>query len=137
MALYQFLCMALTNMRWYDVIRSAKLWIALTLSSLMSFGALASDAHMADVPEVWCEEGDVWESESPASSFAIAALNVQTDQRVHNHHRHSCGSCHIHVVSPMDAETDFASVDTLKFSFGPNLAAPRAGPHDLFRPPRV
>lgn len=124
-------------MRWYYVIRSAKLWIVLTLSSLMSFGALASDIHTSDAPEVWCEEGEAWESQTPQASFAASDLSDQNKQRVHNHHRHSCGSCHIHIVSHTGAESDFASVGTLKFLFGPNLAAPREGPHGLFRPPRV
>ncbi|GLQ23880.1 hypothetical protein GCM10007853_17540 [Algimonas ampicilliniresistens] len=97
---------------------------------------MASELHMSDVPEATCEDGEVWENEILPPSSAIEQPTDVDHQRAHNHHRHSCGSCHVHIVSHMDAEHYLAPISAPNFLFGPNYAAPRKGLQGLFRPPR-
>lgn len=112
--------------------------MTLLLSSLMSVGALASDIHPVDPAEAQCEN-----SQSGQTLHALIDTSPVDDvphdegDDGHDHHTHSCGSCHIHLVGQGLGSGGFTLVELAKPLLGPNTAAPRDGPSELFRPPRT
>lgn len=112
--------------------------MTLLLSSLMSVGALASDIHPVNPSEAQCEN-----SQSGQTLHALIDTSPVDDvphdegDDGHDHHAHSCGSCHIHLVGQGLGSGGFTLLESAKPLFGPNTAAPRDGPSELFRPPRT
>ncbi|WP_156811951.1 hypothetical protein [Robiginitomaculum antarcticum] len=123
-------------MKFVAPIFSAKFWLTLMLSMTMSVGAFAADIHPADVDDDACQSAEiVAQSDSVAVSGEID--DGQDNSPAHDHHAHSCGSCHIHIVSNKFSSLTFALSASLNFKIGVDQAAPRAGPLGLYRPPRA
>ena len=112
--------------------------MTLLFSSLMSVGALASDIHPVDPAEVQCEDSQSGHAlQASVDTSPVDDVTHDEGYEGHDHHAHSCGPCHICLVDQGLGSGGFTLVESAKPLFGPNTAAPRDGPSELFRPPRT
>jgi hypothetical protein len=112
-------------MKFAALIFSARLWLVVMIAMTMSFGASVADIHPADADEIACQTAD------------LAAESSGDERSPHEHHVHTCGSCHVHMVGmKVSSLTNFTPV-TRSLRPGSDQGCPRAGPHGLYRPPRA
>jgi len=114
-----------------NVIYSSKLWLTVFLAVIMGMGTITPDIHPAEAAEVVCQEtGDILNTGSDEQPN-------QPSKKPHDHHAHSCGSCHFHATPVQLAvfETGFHG----ELAYGPrSYNAPfHHSPIGLFRPPRA
>ena len=114
-----------------NVIYSSKLWLTLSLAVIMGMGTITPDIHPEEAAEVVCQETgdfvDVDSSEKPN----------RPSKAPHDHHAHSCGSCHFH-ATPIQMTTLEAGLYG-QFNYDPKSynSPSDQGPYGLFRPPRA
>ncbi len=104
-----------------------RLGLALIFAAVMIGTPIAEAGHVEDVPATACEQTvqDSLEQSAPAN------------EHDHEHHRHNCGSCHVHILAR-------DNVQLVREPFTPStryqMTAERlvngAAP-SLFRPPRA
>lgn len=114
-------------MQMHSVIAALRIGLALMFAAVMIAAPIAEANHTEAVPEIVCEQTghDNLEQSAPAN------------EHDHEHHRHNCGSCHVHILArdnvppvsePYSPSTRYQlTAETLV-----NGAAP-----SLFRPPRA
>jgi hypothetical protein len=109
----------------------SRIALAIVLMVMMGFGSAAADIHPVDAFDIECASADL----------AAQIIGLETpddkDKPDHEHHAHSCGSCHFHIVG----------TGLSPFAFAPHLngilrlrgeeSALLAEPMGLYRPPRA
>lgn len=126
----------LYNMKLATIIFSAKLWLTIMLCITMSFSVFAADIHPADANGNSCQNADITVQ---YTGLAIAGEtdNDREEGPAHEHHAHSCGSCHFHVVGNKLANLSVVAPSSLTLRFLTDHATLHAGPLGLYRPPRA
>lgn len=128
-------------MKFAAVIFSARFWLTLMVSITMGIGTAAADIHPSDPDEIACEETQTLMSHDIGS---LTTLGLNSDQpenkdapREHDHHAHSCGSCHVHLVGTKVPTVSAYFIADPNLYLGADQTVPRAGPFGLYRPPRA
>ena len=128
-------------MKFVAVIFSARFWLALMVSITMGIGTAAADIHPPDPDEIACEETQALMSHDTSSTTTHGLNSAETDkeesQREHDHHEHSCGSCHVHLVGTKVPTVSAYFIADPNLYLGADQTVPRAGPFGLYRPPRA
>lgn len=105
------------------------------LSVTVGMGATAADTHPVDAEEIACMTADAAAGHDAEPDDAED--NDSKQRPSHKHHTHSCGSCHLHMVSVTSLTFSYASSVTLALRPGADQHASRVGPYGLYRPPRA
>lgn len=70
----------------------SRISLAIVLMVMMGFGSAAADIHPVDAVDIECASADL----------AAQVVDLETpdgdDKPDHEHHAHTCGSCHFHIV---------------------------------------
>jgi hypothetical protein len=120
------------TMRLSGFILSVKIWLAACLVATMLIGPASADVHAMDPDTIACQALD-----DQLAAFGTDRTDDGQSRPDHDHHAHTCGSCHFHLVGSFPAR--FVSPWGHRTVVLPeaNVLAPRAGPFGLYRPPRV
>jgi len=128
-------------MKYVAVIFSARFWLTLMVSITMGIGTAAADIHPPDPDEIACEDTQALMSHDIGSFTTLGLNSAESDneesQREHDHHAHSCGSCHVHLVGTKVPTVSAYFIADPNLYLGADQTVPRAGPFGLYRPPRA
>ncbi len=116
-------------MKFAALIFSARFWLVVMFAMAMTFGTSAADIHPVDADEIACQTADL--------AVELLGDDAGDERQTHEHHAHNCGSCHVHMVGMRVGALSFANPASITLRPESDLAAPRAGPQGLYRPPRV
>lgn len=109
----------------------SRITLAIVLMVMMGFGSAAADIHQVDAVDIECASADL----------ATQIINLETPEGDgkpdHEHHAHSCGSCHFHIVGTGISPSSLAPhINGILRPRGEESAL-LAEPMGLYRPPRA
>jgi hypothetical protein len=123
------------------VIFTARFWLTLMVSITMSIGTAAADIHPPESDDIACQESQAIASHSgdllSAHTQSFDDPDGKDTPRDHDHHAHSCGSCHLHLVGAKVPTVSASFISVSNLYVGADQTVPRAGPFGLYRPPRA
>lgn len=114
-------------MQMHSVIAAIRIGLALMFAAVMIAAPIAEASHTETAPEIVCEQTD---HEGPDQS-------APASEHDHEHHRHNCGSCHVHILARDNVQpvTEPYSPST-RYQLTAETLVNGAAP-SLFRPPRA
>ena len=112
-------------------ISSAKIWLTVCVAVMVSFATVTPDIHPVEPDEIACQD------EGRLVQVSNEHSHEQPNKAPHDHHAHHCGSCHIHATTHHFSSLKASIADTLGYTLKAFDAMPRAGPMELYRPPRA
>ncbi len=111
------------------LIFSARLWLVVMFAMAMTFSTSAADIHPVDADEIGCQTADL--------AAELSGDGDGDEHQAHEHHVHTCGSCHVHMVGTKLGAVSFTDPASVRLRPKSDPGAPRAAPHGLYRPPRA
>lgn len=111
--------------------------LLIVLSTAM--GTFASDIHPVDTKEIACQESIVPTVSHQISDDSLELSDTDSHDTVdpdHDHHAHSCGSCHFHAYTAgQHVPRSLSAADAI--GLRNQSALHDLGLKGLFRPPRI